>query len=363
MSELGLIATVLKTAQCPEDAFGTNSPHELRTVFHQILKVVHPDRNGNNALSTKTTELLTRLKAVADERVAAGTYGKRLPLPEYETLDILADKDGTGWPVLRKPVVGDVADVYFQPENAYGKGAVIKVARSTDDNDLLRAERSALKALNAKVITVVGEGFPKLLDNFQVRGCEANVLSRAPQGFITVQEVHKRLTMVDARSLVWIFKRILSCLDWTHHLGFVHGGILPSHVLLYPDNDGMTTNPHPYKHTARILGWCNSVEYKTRTRLSTWSPSWKRHYPPELLLKKEVLPSSDLYMAAALIVYLNGGTAATLPPQLQNVILKCLREDTRERYQNCGDVFIAWVKAAEATYGHPRWMDFNVPND
>lgn len=361
MSELSFVATQLEMATTPEDAFGERQA-ELRGAFAKLLRMVHPDHNHTEqVLAHAVTERLLRLKAVADERVAAGTYGRRLPLPEYEVFEICADKGDVRWPVLRKPIVGDVADIYLQPTNAYGKlGAAIKVARSKDDNDLMRAERSAIKLLNKEVFTMVKEGFPKLLDGFQVDSREANVMERLPVGFITGQEVNRRLPKgVDARSLVWTFKRVLSMLDWTHHLGLVHGAVLPQHVLFYPDNDGTTTNPHPYKHTARLVGWGNSVEYKQRTRLSTWCPSWKDHYPRELILKASVGPSSDIYMAARLIKYL--AVTTKLPNPLASVLVRCLHDDTAKRYQSCGEVFAAWVRAAEEVYGAPKWIDFNVP--
>lgn len=341
MSELSLVLETLTNARCPEDVFGGS----LQTSFRSLLRAVHPDHNKNDPLAVQATVLLNELKTVAEERVAAGTWGNRLPLPAFETIEL------GGYSVTRKPVVGDVADVYL------GELHVVKVTRNTDDNDLMRAERQALTLLGTKVTTVVRSGFPKVLHTFQSGRRETNVLERTP-GFITAAEVHSRLPVLEGRALVWMFKRLLMMLDWTHHYGIVHGAILPPHVLFYPDNDGATTNPHPYKHTARLIDWCYSVEYKNRTRLSSWIPAWKDHYPPELLLKQSVGPSSDIYMAAMLMFYLGRGNT---PHPLYEVLLKCTEQEPALRYQKAEDVFRDWTAAARAVYGAPKWVDFNLP--
>lgn len=347
MSELSMVYDSLQKARCPEDVFGSS----IKTSFRRLLRAVHPDRNqGALPTANKATELLNQLKDVADKRVENGTWGLRLPLPAYEVVVL-----GEVYTVARKPVVGDIADLFFN------ETAVVKIARSADDNDLMRAERSALELLDKKVTTVVRAGFPHLLGNFIEGKREANVLERLPQGFVTLQEIHNRMPVVDGRALVWIFKRLLMVLDWTHHYNLVHGAILPQHVLLYPDNDGTTTNPHPYKHTIRLVDWCYSIKYEERTRLSSWCPAWKTHYAPELIAKKSVGPTSDLYMAAMLISYL--GDSAVIPGPLWSVLSRCLDHDIKRRYQTVTEVFEAWQKAAKVVYGAPKWVDFNLPND
>lgn len=346
MTELALIAVKLEAVQCPEDVFGANIDG-VKNTFRHILRVVHPDFNGGAALAHAVTERLNQLKKVADERVQAGTYGKKLPLLEYETIEI------EQYSVRRKPSVGDVADIYTSANH------VLKIARSVDDNDLIRAERKTLTVLNKTVTMPVRAGFPTLVRDFQLGKREVNVLEKLPKGFVSVESV-RRHTALDLRALIWIFKRILSMLGWVHHCGFVHGGVLPQHVWVYPDNDGTKTNPHPYKHTVRLLGWCSSVEYAQRTRLSTWVPAWKAHYPPELLLKRALVPASDIYMAAALIGYLYG-QPLNLPDPLKTVLLRCTEPDLARRYKSVDQVFQVWVQAAEKVYGPPKWVDFNIP--
>lgn len=278
-SEFAYVLNQLEAARCIEGVF-TSEPSTFKTVYRHLLTIVHPDRGGTDAAVTK----LNTLRSLADKALQNGNWGRRELLPDLVPIKVGA------YEVEKKPWTGDVADVYFNDQY------VIKVARSSDDNDLLRAERSALQLLEKKVEPPVSSGFPICQPSFKVGRREANVLQRM-NGFFTAQEVRRRLPSIRPESLVWIFKRLLVLLEWSHHYGIVHGAILPPHVLLYPDNDEPTSEGgyvvpsrkenDPRKHTIRLIDWCYSVEYKKRTRLSAWIPAWKSMYAPELLAQRQ----------------------------------------------------------------------------
>lgn len=341
MSELQLIHDTLKNACCPEDIFGTGG--DPLAVYKKLVRYCHPDLHPE-ANAKEAFQILNALKEEAEKRITAGDYGKKLPLPHCVPMELGKFK------VQRKPTVGDVADLYIVEKHPL----IVKVARSHDDNDLLRAEAAALK-LMAGVTGPVKDGVPAV-ETFQVDGRrkrEANVLTYFP-GFYTAEQVHAKMT-VDPKTAVWMFKRILSLLTWVHHFKLVHGAILPPHVMFYPDNDGKK-HEDPRKHSVRLIDWCYSVEYTSRTRLSSWVPAWKDHYPPEVIAKKSIGPTADIYMAAMLINYLCG----TLPPALEKVLVKCLKADPAERYQKAADVFEDWKLAAKVAFGAPAWHDFNL---
>ena len=348
MSEIELIFDCLKSACCPEDVFGTGS--EPKIVFRKLARACHPDSHPHEALAGEAFMLLTSLNEEANKRIEDGVWGKRLPLPHCLPLEI------GRYQVKRAPRIGELADLY----EVAGKPLLVKVARSHDDNDLLRAEAAALHILK-QIPPPVSEGVAALAENFQLEAAagnpwkrEANVIADLP-GFVTAEEVHRK-TIVDARTVVWIFKRILTLLTWVHHFGLVHGAILPPHVLLYPDNDGKNERD-ARKHSVRLVDWCYSVDFKTRTRLSAWVPAWKEHYAPELLSKKAIGPAADLYMAAFLMRYLT----KDLPRSLETVLVRCVDKDPQKRYQKAAEVFEAWSKAAIAEFGSPRWQAFNLP--
>jgi hypothetical protein len=341
VTELSIIVEHLNTACCAEDIFGTDPA----VSFKKLARACHPDFHPNNPVAEQAFQKLAALKDFADERVRNGEWGKKILLPHCVPLEI------GKYRVKRNPVIGDIADVY----RGEFKDAIVKAARSHDDNDLLRAEVSALTVLK-DIKTPVREGVPELIDQFQIDGLwkrEANVLTRY-SGFWTAQEVHS-VVAVDARTAVWMFKRILSLLTWVHHFGLIHAAILPPHVLFYPDNDGGKIDTR--KHTIRLIDWCYSVNFQKRTRLSAWVPAWKDHYAPELLSKTALGPPSDLYMAAYLIRYL----CNAVPSGLDKILTRCLDPDPKNRFQKAGEVLDEWIKAATKEFGAPKWHDFNLP--
>jgi serine/threonine protein kinase len=354
VGDLELINEKLAGACCPEDVFGTGSDPGI--VFKQLAKICHPDRHpSQKVLATDVFAHLSVLKTIAEDRVKDGSWGKNIPLPRCVPLEIGKYK------VKPKPIIGDVCDLYL----VEGKELLVKVARSHDDNDLLRAETSSLRILNKGIDGPVSAGVPTLTDTFQIEGTwkrEVNVFSSFP-GFVSAVNVHQKM-VVDVRTAVWIFKRILTLLGWVHHFHLVHGAILPPHVLFYPDNDegspfalpGKDRFHDPRKHSIRLIDWCYSVKYQNRTRLSSWVPAWKDHYPPELLNKSFIGPASDIYMAAQLIWYLCG----SLPKPLETILTRCLDRDHSKRYQKAGEVFDAWKEAAKAEFGQRTWHDFNL---
>lgn len=346
MTELEIISEQLDKACCPEDVFGVNAamvPH----IFKDFARILHPDRNpAEEALARTAFQAVSSMRQIADQRIEDGTWGKRIPLPHCAMQCIGA------YNVHPKPKVGDIADIF----RVAGGQMVVKMARHHDDNDLMRAEASALRLLKG-IQLPVKEGVPVLLDSFQVNGQwkrEANVIPSFP-GFYTAQEIHGK-TAVDARTAVWMFKRILVLLTWVHHFHLIHGAILPPHVLFYPDNDeGESRDPR--KHSVRLIDWCYSVDYTQRTRLSSWVPSWKNHYTPEILSKTRIGPASDIYMAAMLMRYL----CSDFPGPLDRVLVKCTDVNPEKRFQKAQEALEHWTLAAKAIYGVSHWHDFNLP--
>lgn len=342
MNELQIIFDHLDKACCPEDVFGTGD--DPLAVYRKLVRTCHPDQH-HEPLAEETFQKLNALKDEAKKRIDSGDYGKKIPLPHCTPLEIGKYK------VKRKPIVGDLADLY----TVEGSSRLVKVARSYDDNDLMRAEARALKLLDG-ITGPVRDGAPILAETFQINGSrkrEVNVIVEFP-GFVSAEHVRNKM-IIDNRTTVWMFKRILSLLTWVHHFKLAHGAILPPHVLFYPDNDGHI-GVDPRKHSIRLIDWCYSVDFTTRTRLSSWVPAWKDHYPPELIAKSSISPASDLYMAAKLIRYLS----EKMPDSLEKVITKCLDPDPAKRYQKAEDVMEEWVSAATAMYGKPKWHDFNL---
>lgn len=375
LEQLRVIAGFLERSVCPEDVFGNlpdNSEEHLKTTYRQLAKALHPDSHvGDLAAATLANDLFLQLETFHQEairRLKSGSYGNREPLPHKAPI-ILKRK----YVVDRLVCVGDISDVYYSSLESSGKREtmLLKVVRKDDDNDLLRAEASALERLHQRLSPAWATCVPTLLESFLMDDGgpkrRVNVLSRF-DGFLDGEEIIKRLPKgVDGRTLAWMWKRLLVLMDWSHKIGLVHGAILPPHVMFYPDNDGGKARD-VRKHSIRLVDWCYSVDFEKRTRLSAWVPSYKHLYAPEILAKEKLGPWTDLYMGAATMMYLGGvhfGEKYTgNDPDKEKIlssIYECLYPDPSKRPQDILKYFRQFTSLLKSIYGAPKFHEFKVP--
>jgi serine/threonine protein kinase len=262
---------------------------------------------------------------------------------------------------------------------------LLKMARDSKDNDLLVAEqkilekiRSEMKARKSKwpeTIPEIKESF--LMDDGRTRR-RINVM-KPFDGFYTAEEIRRRLpkgingdpagSNDPGRTIGWMWKRLLGLLDWTTNCGFVHGAILPPHVMYFPDSDS-NDKMDVRRHSIRLVDWCYAVDYEKRTRLSAWVPEYKDFYAPEILEKKKLGPYTDLYMGAKTMLYLVGAkwkssTKVSIPPEvpvsIQKSILSCIRTDPAHRPQNIDAYKNDFTKILEKEYGASKYHNFVLP--
>ena len=257
MTDIQIVKSALEAAKCPEDVFGPEA--KLSHTYWNLVKVVHPDRNpGEEAEAKAVFILLQTIFSAAKEAAKTGSYGKRIPFVWKKPIQIgKYDCD----PI---PVEGDIAQIFATTN----RKSLVKVTRHHDDNDLSKAEQIALRAMSKGIPQPVKDGVPELTDSFQLSGKwsrAVNVIRPSP-GFLSLQQIQAKVGKVDPQTAVWMMKRGLTLLGWVNHLGFIHGAVLPCHVLVYPDNDG-GKGVDPRKHSIRLVDWCYSVP-NTRTRIS-----------------------------------------------------------------------------------------------
>ena len=217
----------------------------------------------------------------------------------------------------------------------------------------------------------IDQCIPKFLDTFMLTGPEGdrvvNVLEALP-GWYNCVEIRSRLAGIDGRTLVWMWKRVLTVLSNIHHIGYLHGAMLPPHVLFFPDNEGEDKDPR--HHAVRVVDWCYSVKRDKdgKSKFHIWLPNYKDFYPPEVLDGKAFVGRrSDMYMAAMTMLYLCGGSTSAktwpkdIPDRLKVVINKCLVKDMTKRPADAGAAFDEFAKAAVEEYGKPKYHDFILP--
>jgi hypothetical protein len=375
MNDLSTIGAHVLKATSPEEIFGKilegdleDRLDKLKRVFRSLL--VHPDQYPANSpewkQATAVFQRLTAMRTQAETLLTKKLYGRPVKVMlkgRYERYAGFA--------------TGDIADLHaIRDTIRTAGGLLLKVAHSPKDTDLIDREANTLRELHEgfqRKRSVWKACIPALLDTFTIaidaERRKANVIE-CFEGFRDAVAIRSALPAgVDGRTLVWMWKRLIMLLDWTHKLGYLHGAVLPPHVLYYPDNDG-GTGRDVRKHSVRLVDWCYSVEWRTpgkhSPQLKAWLPRYAAFYPPEVAKKKDVGPWTDLYMGAKTMLFLAGGDPATnkfpdMPKPLALALQRCLHKNIALRPAEARRYFDEFNDAAKASYGAPVYHKFVIP--
>jgi hypothetical protein len=120
---------------------------------------------------------------------------------------------------------------------------------------------------------------------------------------------------VDPRAAVWLWKRVLDVLGWIHQGGWVHGAIVPAHLLI-----------HPRDHGVVLVGWSNA--------------------------KHGGSPSDDIAASARAVVGLLGAQSGP--------IAELAREQSSAPASSAWGVRTLVDEAAHAAFGPPRYHQFRL---
>lgn len=244
-----------------------------------------------------------------------------------------------------------------------GELVILKIARHKPDGDALRHEAAFLRRL-ADSPAVGADHFARLLPTpialapVQVAGTERVVsVMQWRSGFHTsLQDAIEAFPDgLDGRVLVWIFKRLLELLAFTHRAGVLHGAVLPSHVLV-----------HPRDHGAILVGWGAAV---ARTRGGAGLPLpriSKVHadiYPDDVRRGGPADRATDLAMAARCIERAAGARGllvdrfGSLPAPIGRVV----REASRGQHHDAWALRDRLDEIARQAYGPPRYSPLRMP--
>lgn len=374
-TELGVLARFILAAKTPEEVFGKlkgtdedSLLQSLRQSFHRLSRMVHPDLFAKDHVASRTATMvfqkLTQAYQDAQESIRKGHYGRAVVVTLKGKYHRYAS--------FQTGEMADLHRVYFDSEDGRQEG-ILKVARTAKDNDLLEAERDNLQHLNDRLKAKNSQHaycVPTIYDSFLITdgssaGRRANVLE-VFDGFYNVVSIRESLPQgVDAKTLVWMWKRLLTMMDWSHKLGVIHGAILPAHVMYYPDNDGGVGKDNR-KHAVRLVDWCYSIKTEER-RLKAVSAKYRSFTAPEILSKGTLGPWTDLYMGAKTMLFLAGGDTDTdtfpsaVPVKLAKALKECLKKNPGLRPREVRAHFEVFVEVAREVFGDPRYHRFDLP--
>jgi hypothetical protein len=252
---------LIEAARVPGDVFGSDAARAYR----RLARLTHPDAHPGDAR-------------------AAGAFAKLATLWREH-------QGGFGVLVAR----GDIANLYRVSQG------LLKVARDPADNDLMRAEATALTQLRDRVDTPLRAYFPELVQARRQQDPRSGVQRRANvigalAGFRSLAEVRAAFPGgIDPRDAAWMWRRLLVAIGAAHRAGLIHGAVLPDHVMI-----------HPAEHGLVLVDWCYSGPAPA-SRIRAVVSRYLDWYPPEILAGQPADADLDIWLATRAMTDLIGG--------------------------------------------------------
>jgi hypothetical protein len=288
-------------------------------------------------MMTHATALLAALSVAA---LLAGVWARRarVATPRYDLTGRLGS--------------GDLCDVHA---GLRGRDRVVVKVPTVDGQDgLLAKERDVLAELRAQAGSgAVAKYLPEPVESSVLGGRRVNVF-RWREGFRTAEEIRARYPGgLDGRHLGWMFNRTLEVLGFVHRAGWVHGAVLPPHLLFHPEEHGLL-----------LVDWIHAERANTAIRLVP--DRYADWYPPECRRREPASPSTDLYLAAKSMIFLAGGDPVrgvvpkSVPAEIRRFLEACLLDSPRMRAQDAWQLRDEFARVLEGVYGPPKFMPLTL---
>ncbi len=369
--EFGSIARHLAESRHPHEIFGGLSGsideqlQAARLIFHQITKVIHPDRFPLPADKEVAHRAMTRLNSLwAEARVLirSGRYADRLP--SSAPLRVVSRK----YSYEVGPQIGndEVCQRYVCQfdRNGAAQAATFKIARTAADNDLVQAEARTLRHLRAdkslrRLLPFVPECFDSFLyDAGRADPRQVNVVERVPSVF-SLEEIHTHYPRgIDPKHAAWMWRKLLIALGLAQARGVVHGAVLPPCVLIEPAQHGLILDNWLY-------ALLNPIE--SGAHLTAIVSAYEDWYPAEVFTKQPVTPGLDIFMGARCLVYLLGGDPLTgelpnaVPKAMASFFRGCLLPAPQHRPRQAWDLLTEFTELIERLWGPRTFQPFAMP--
>jgi hypothetical protein len=337
-------------AKAPEDLFGpltgtrSDKLGALARRYKQLALAVHPDRasDAERDLATRALSRVTLLRRAAEHKIELGLYGNGEPTAPAAVIRTRRRVYSTLGPVLQ----GDLCDLYpAESDDEDHPRVLLKVARCAEDNDLVEGEARTLRALFAKdgAASRFLRYLPEPLDSMTMEdGRRANVLPLLPD--------HRPLEAtrghVGFRDVAWMAKRVFAALGFVHARGFVHGAVLPPHVLV-----------HPVTHGAVLVDLCYAVP--RGQKVPALVPAFRDLYPDEVRRGEPAEPGTDVYMAAKTLLWL---LPANAPKELRTFFESCAASRLARRPDDAWALHEELDQLLLRLWGKPTYQALSLPD-
>lgn len=339
----------------------TASAEDIKKAFRGLAKKYHPDVNSGE--ESKFKEISEAYEVLSDSKTRQ-QYDKGGLMRSFS----IKTKGGS-FRIDELIKSGDIADIYkgVRTDVPIETRTAFKIVKHARDNDLLENEAAIIKDLfpvdreEIKKLRYLPKYWETLKLSSDGVHRQVNIFSWLTN-FYTLTEVRKAFnSKLQMEHGVWMFNRILEGLDYIHGRGYVHGALVPEHVMVFSSRE----ERHPYNHGAKIIDWSYAV--KTDGHVKAISPEWEDFYPPEIMNKRSVSSATDLYMAAKCIIYVLGGDyrndslPSHIPPYLGRFLKGCVLKNQFQRPQSAWDLYEELKTHLRQHYGPKKYVRFDMP--
>lgn len=240
---------------------------------------------------------------------------------------------------------------------------VLKQPRTSDDIDLLEREwwtLNELFSLESPVRDFLQSRLPmprrRVVENDDGSASRAYAYAYQSGFFQTAEDVMDRYPAgIDATAATWIWRRVLELLMGLHESGYVHGALLPPHLLV-----------HARDHGVLVVGYSMAQKIDTEPLLAIVE-NYAALYPKTLRDGAVLGVEHDLMiLARSIVLLLTGGKSltvpSTVPAPLHGLLDVSLGEDAQRLPTTHAKHFHALVgQAAEQSFGPPKYHSFAMP--
>lgn len=342
------LEALLKRVRSPKHLFGPDP----KAMHRDLSMLTHPDRNPGDQKAEDLFKEVTRQWASLWDDVPVVIKSKKR---EYTLLKILN--------------IGDVSDVHLA--EAIGpdgnmRDYLLKISRIVGGDKLLDSEQKIIKEILGKAgDTTYRRYFPTFVESFPAYDKiqkRVNVFLSEGDG-CTAEDLHAKMPVLDSRHLAWMFKRLLTAIGFAHRSGYIHGAVLPPHVLFRQMADA---TPPELDHGAVLTSWGHAIPMGATVK--TISAKYKDWYPPEVLEKKPARPGTDVFLAAKTMFYLAGADpnkpvslpAKQVPIPMQRFFQSCLLPGAKMRPDNALALLDEFDELLKTLYGKPKFHHLYV---
>jgi hypothetical protein len=308
---------LIEAAAGPDELFGSDAARAYR----RLAQLTHPDAHPGDG---RAADAFAKLAALWRQHQAS-----------------------SGVLVAR----GDIANFYRVDRG------LLKMARDPADNDLMRAEATALTQLRDRVDAPLRAYFPNLVEAQRRQDPGSGVRRRANligplTEFRNLAEVRAAFPGgLDPRDAAWMWRRLLVALGAAHRAGLIHGAVLPEHVMIHPGEHGLV-----------LVDWCYSVTCwpgETPTvRVRAVVKRYLDWYPPEVLAGHPAGPDLDIWLATRGMTELIG---SRIPTPMATFARGCMLASPRRRPADAWSLLAEFDDLLGRLYGPRTFRPFAMP--